>query len=145
MKFKEPELQAELQLIHPDVAETLRALDAWSSANALPEVVVTHVFRTPKFQEETYYKGFMNTGFSEEVSRKMARVKFSWHLVHCAVDIRNRQYIEAGKLTQVMKFLKDGRDRPMYEILSHDVSRGQHLHIGRCDFTWRKQHTPKEA
>lgn len=138
MKFKTPALEAEFSRLHPDVIAAVKALDDFSHANRLPELVVTHAIRTPQQQEDIYWRGIAkNTGLPEAEARAAARKKFSWHLCRCAVDLRNRHYT-AAQLAQVMEFLRDGRERPHWEVISHDVGRGQHLHIGRRDEAWRK-------
>lgn len=159
MKFKFPVLEDELATVHPKVLVTLQELDEWCNANGIPEVVVTHVLRTKDEQQAIYTK------YADSLLRKMeegkplaeserklaktlsdmkpeervawARERFSWHLVGCAVDIRNTHYT-AKELSAVMSFLRQGRPIGPYEILSHDVASGAHCHIGFRDFSRRK-------
>lgn len=153
MKFKTAALQVEFDGLHPEVRRGVSDLDKWSVANGIPEVVVTHVFRTKAFQEETYWPAIAKrlaaenpkrpVGEIEAEARAEARKKFSWHLVHCAIDIRNRHY-SPDQRRRVMGFLQRGRAAPIWEVLEHDVGRGDHIHLGIRDFSWRSLHTPKE-
>ena len=89
-------------------------------------------------QEDIYWRGIAKSkGLPETEARAEARKKFSWHLARCAVDLRNRHYTPV-QLQQVMEFLQRDRKHPLWEILNHDVGRGDHLHIGRRDYSWRK-------
>ena len=138
MKFKTPALSDEFSRLHPDVIAAVKALDDFSHANRLPELVVTHAIRTPAQQEDIYWRGIAkNTGLPESEARAQARKKFSWHLAKCAVDLRNNHYT-AVQLQQALEFLKRGREHPLWEVISHDVGRGNHLHIGRRDFAWQR-------
>ena len=138
MKFKTPALAAEFNRLHPDVIAAVKALDDFSHANRLPELVVTHAIRTPEMQEDIYWRGIhKSTGLSEKEARAQARKKFSWHLARCAVDLRNNHYT-AVQRKQVMEFLRDGRERPHWEVIEHDVGRGDHIHLGRRDFGWQR-------
>jgi hypothetical protein len=142
MRWTTPQLEAEFLRVHPDVSAVLVGLDEWSRARNLPEVWVTHVLRTQKEQEEIYWPTLVKLHhLSEEAARAKARVRFSWHLVACAVDIRNRNYT-GDELQAVMGYL-NGRCTPgPWELLSHDVGRGSHVHVGRRDFTWRRRGGP---
>lgn len=138
MRFKTPSLAQEFARLHPDVIAAVKALDDFSHANRLPELVVTHAIRTPAQQEAIYWRSIAKAkGLSEAEARAEARRKFSWHLCRCAVDLRNNHYT-AVQLAQVMDFLKRGREAPLWEVISHDVGRGNHLHLGRRDFSWRR-------
>jgi hypothetical protein len=137
VKFKTAALEFEFDGVHPGVAATLHALDEYSEAMGLPEVVVTDVLRTPAQQEAIYWRALQKAGnLTEEEARSAARKKFSWHLVAAAVDLRNTHYSRA-QLEEAVAFLKKGRSAPMWEVLSHDVGQGHHLHVGRKDFSWR--------
>lgn len=138
MKFKTPALADEFARLHPDVIAAVRALDDFSHENRLPELVVTHAIRTPEMQEAIYWRGLAKSkGLSEADARAEARKKFSWHLARCAVDLRNNHYT-AVQRRQVMEFLKQGREKPHWEVIEHDVGRGDHIHLGRRDFDWMR-------
>lgn len=140
MKFKTPELEDEFRILHPEVPPVLWDLDRWSDEEGLPEVVVTHVVRTPEQQAEFYWQDFQRRlGLEEKEARNLASKKFSWHSVRCAVDIRNSHYTHE-QLLAVLQHLKPLCRSPMWELLSHDIGRGEHIHIGRQDFAWRKHH-----
>jgi hypothetical protein len=137
MKFKYPHLQTQLYAVHQDVRDALNKLDGFCLRKQFPEVVVTHVLRTDDEQEALYWKAILKKeGCTEVEARLRAREKFSWHKVGCAVDIRNSEYSKS-QLEEVMAYLRAGRAIPLWELLSHDVGNGAHVHIGRKDFTWR--------
>lgn len=153
MKFKSPHLEVEYDGLHPEVKGVLEALDAWSADNGLPGVVITALFRTRSDMEAIYWRGIARrlalgtpgvpVGEVERSARKLARDKFSWHLCRCAADIRNFHYLPEQR-RQVMAFLRERCPRPMFELVEHDVGKGDHIHVGRKDFGWRKQFPPKE-
>lgn len=66
-----------------------------------------------------------------------AEEKFSWHVVLCAVDIRNRCYSRVQR-KEIMAFLRHGTNPTDWEILEHDVGRGDHIHVGVRDAARRK-------
>lgn len=118
MKFKFAHLRDEFPNLHPETWRAAMALDHWSIERKFPEVVVTCVDRSLADQKEIY-----------------GDHRFSWHLVRCAVDIRNSHY-SIDQLGRVLEFLKDGRDEG-WEILNHDVGKGSHIHVGFRDPEWR--------
>lgn len=153
MKFKEPHLEVEFREMHPDVRDVLVALDAWSVKHRIPETVVTHVFRGRAFMEETYWLGIAkkltiqlpnaSPAEVERIARETARMKFSWHLVRCAADIRNRHYTKEER-EDVFAWLRVHCKPPMFELVQHDVGKGDHIHVGRKDLEWKTRFNPKE-
>lgn len=161
MKFKQPHLEMEFHAAHPDVRNAVMGLDAWSRDNGIPEPVVTQVLRSPDEQEIIYTRhanSLMHKlrdghpmssednalareleAMSNAKRRQWARARFSWHLVGCAVDLRNSHYSQK-ELAGVMAWLRNGRTVGPWEILSHDVSSGFHIHVGRRDFEFRTRH-----
>jgi hypothetical protein len=139
VKFKTPALEFEFGHLHPDVKRLAFDLDAFLFANQMPELVITHVLRNDNQSEEIYWRWFMKKGQSEPEARKSARAKFSWHKVLCAFDARNKNYSKS-QLARIMEFLKQGRDTSIWELLSHDVGKGDHIHVGKRDFAWRTKH-----
>jgi hypothetical protein len=137
MKFKAAELSSQLAGAHPELQSVLKKLDAWSIKQGLPEVVVTHVSRTRNEMRSIYVPVYLAQGMAEERAHAAADARFSWHLVDCAADVRNSHYTPA-QLKQVMGFLRPLCEAPLWELLSHDVGRGEHLHLGKRDFAWRK-------
>jgi|GEM_PF-5620059 len=165
MQFAKPALELEFSGLHPETKQLVLDLDAWGLTAGLPEVVVTCVLRTKDEQEKIYSPFARNAlrkqmedltlnstettallavrehmtkdGISERAAvARWARSRFSWHLVACAVDLRNRHYT-AEQRKQVMAWLRTNRGQPQWEILEHDVGRGDHIHIGRRDPSWR--------
>lgn len=159
MKFKEPQLEMEFNAMHPDVRRTVMNLDVWSREQGIPEVVVTQVLRSDADQESIYTRHAdaliaklrngarlppADKALAEKLEamsaagrRKWARERFSWHKIGAAADLRNKHYTPA-QLAAVMAHLRTGRAGPDWEILSHDVHSGSHLHVGRKDFLYRK-------
>lgn len=148
MRYKSSALEMEfLAGLHPLVKAHLIALDEWSVSQGIPEVVITHVLRTKEDMEIMYWKRIhrqANPAISESLARAMARRKFSWHLVGCAADIRNRHYLPAQR-KQVMYYLRKltgGPNPSKYELLEHDIGRGDHIHLGVKDEQWKKERMP---
>jgi hypothetical protein len=166
MKFKLAAMEVEFDGLHPELSSLVRVFDAWSYEHGLPEPVITEVLRTPAEQERIYTRFAQRlvdklnakvrmsdhekaeaTRFAEmteEQRKKWARSRFSWHLVACGVDLRN-SYYSAEQLERVMAFLKEGRVSPLWEILAHDVSAGNHIHLGRRDFGWRNTYPKRRS
>lgn len=84
--------------------------------------------------------------------RDSALLKFTWHWVRCAVDIRTsgggKPRYDAAQAKELADFVRehtkgqktdDGRD--LYEVILHDV-KGPHLHIGIRDAEWRAEFMP---
>ncbi len=148
----------EFYAVHLDVRKALVDLDAWSVKKGIPEVTITHCLRTREKQQEIYFKHVEGlrkkklakatltaeenriAGMSDRDAKIWSRGKFSWHLVGCGVDIRNFNYTKL-QLLEVIGHLKTGRNPTIWEILSHDVSNGSHIHVGIRDFAWRKKYT----
>ncbi len=139
MRFKRAGLEDEFAELHPEVKRVVSDLDVWCVERGLPEVVISHALRTPSMQEDIYWRKVLKERphLTEPEARKAARSKFSWHLVACAVDIRNTHY-SADQLLRITDWLKQARPGKDWEILSHDVGHGNHLHIGCKDEEWRK-------
>jgi hypothetical protein len=143
VRFLKASLEMEYGFLHPLVKEALADLDVYSKEAGLPEVLVTHCLRSKAEQEEIYFKSLMKQlSLSESQARSRARLKPSWHLWNCAVDIRNQHY-RPPQLTLVMARLKTNRAPNKWEILSHDVGRGSHCHIGYRDEEWRRKFEEK--
>lgn len=139
MIFKGAAMLQESKQLHPDVKFALLDLDDFCKAKGYPEIVVTMVLRTAAQQEEIYWRQIANSMHLSEIeARKLARKKFSWHKVGCAADIRNRHYTKEQR-GQIMLHLLEGRTKGPWEILEHDVGRGDHIHIGRRDFAFRSK------
>lgn len=140
IQFKTARCEKEFLLLHPRVRTLVAELDSFSAQQKFPNVVVTHVHRTP-VEQKAIYKGAKD---------------FSWHMVYCACDLRNNHYSPA-QLDRVVEFLRTqtqdeaqslsrlrkllGRivrpPKPTWEILAHDVGRGEHIHVGLRDTNWR--------
>lgn len=136
MKFLKPELEMEFGALHPSTRGLAEDLDAWSLENGVPEVVVTHVLRTADDSERLYLPMYLKLGYTPEEARRRARARFSWHLVGCAVDLRNSHYT-AVQRKQVMQYLRQHCPSGTCELLEHDIGRGNHIHLAFKDEQWR--------
>lgn len=88
---------------------------------------------------------------------KWAEDKFSWHLVGCALDFRTEQsgkpvYTPSQHRLVLAWFRKEThRQQPgdpaaqLWEFLEHDVGRGDHMHVGRRDFGWRRTFARRDS
>lgn len=152
-------LHTEFQtLLHPHVRQLVFDLDTYSTENAIPGVVVTHVVRTAEDQASIYVPFFKRLverlhagkqmsptdaklaleldGKSDAELRKRALQKFSWHCVRCAVDLRIKHY-SVEQLKRVEGFVRARTVNTKYwEFLVHDIA-GAHMHIGVRDFNYR--------
>lgn len=139
MKFKEnneARLSKEFEKLQPELKRIVALLDAWLISHNLPCVTVTHVLRTPRQQEDIYWRLIQESEkCSEKTARAIARGKFTWHLVGCAVDIRNKSYTKS-QIDQILYFLST-IDVDTFSFLSHDVRRGSHFHLQIKDKNWR--------
>lgn len=116
MQYATPELARmwmELRTdVHPDLVELLRALDRMGAENVLPEPVLTSLIRPPG-------------------------AKFSWHELGCAADLRVHHYSDVQAIL-VMAWLGYRCQHPLWELLRHDVGQGDHIHVGRRDYSRRR-------
>lgn len=78
---------------------------------------------------------------SPEERKAWARAKFSWHVALCALDLRNRDYSRAQR-KEIMNHLRHGTNTTDWEILEHDVGRGDHIHLARRELERRKGGKP---
>lgn len=83
---------------------------------------------------DKYYHSNISTAVSHWVDSK-----FSWHMVRCAVDLRNKHYTKE-QMEAVNNWFKANVGAPLFEYLMHDVGRGDHIHVAIKDKKWRKIH-----
>lgn len=143
MDFKHAYLRKEYTLVCPYVRDLAQELSDWLKSKDYAAMMITHVFRTDKQQEEWYWKSKYaklagTSQYTEEHARELARKSFSWHKVYCAIDIRNTVYTPSQK-KDILGFLRKGRTDSRWEIYSHDVGQGPHFHVGYEDFAWRRK------
>ncbi len=65
----------------------------------------------------------------------------SWHLYHCAADLRLWVWPKGTVLPAVIIWLgreMEKRGRKKWGLLVHDAGTGQHLHLERRDATWKR-------
>lgn len=145
-------------IVHPELRALLADLDQWSGDHHLPPVTVTQLVRYLDEQVAIYtgyWRGLVARLASDPASlspaereqaeamrehspeqlREAARGRFTWHQVACAADLRTRHY-EPAQRERVLGFVRQRCQRPLWEVLEHDVA-GPHLHVGRRDFSWR--------
>ncbi len=143
MVFKYPYLSKEFSLLCPKTLEIAWDLDKWLRKEAYADMMITHIFRTDKQQEDWYWQkkleGLAGTSqASEEHARELARKSFSWHKVYCAFDMNNSRYDDKQK-GKILAYLRNGRSDSCWEIYSHNVGQGPHFHVGYEDFAWRRK------
>jgi len=160
VKFASPAIEKGFrEALHPDVRAALADADAFCKAQGWPELYLTHLRRTDDDQERIYLPvakrliAQLQAGakmkdhdrvlaqalaaMDEAGLRAWARGKFSWHKCLCAVDVRNRVFSRQQRKL-LMERLRKGRPAVMWELLEHDVGHGDHIHVGKRDFAWRK-------
>lgn len=140
MLFKSPKLSTEYGSLHPALRKVLAELDAQLAAWELPGLTITEALRTRDGQEALYWKRLRTPAMTEDKARRLARERFSWHLIGAAADFRNSMYSPAER-RQIARWLRTRCPAPAWEVLEHDVGRGDHFHLGIRDFVWRKART----
>lgn len=165
ISFKNARCEREFKLVHPKPREAVLDLATWCKAEGLPEVVVTHVFRLRSEQRAIYtpvarrlleletsgrilspmqrrdIAAIKALGTSDAALAEWAENRPSDHLWRCAVDLRNR-HLTPAQLVRVMHRLRTGRLlAPGWQILSHDVGAGEHIHCGFRDAEWRARYS----
>jgi hypothetical protein len=133
MFFKTAKIAGEWVSLHPDTRAALCGLDDWMFENGLERMTITDALRTPDNQEALYTKYYVDKGFKTPEARRLARKKFSWHLVGSAADFRHsiKPYSKADmeKITARLKVVcQPSRD---WELLLHSVGHGLHFHVAR--------------
>lgn len=121
MRFagKDPKrLEGEFELLHPDLKLALEDFEEWCGNEGLPEPTITCLLRTP--EENKAAKG----------------VATSYHLCHCAADIRSRG-LNAAQKAAAFSWLRARCPSGAWGLLLHDVGSGEHLHLERKDPSWR--------
>lgn len=138
MLFKSTAMASEFRDLHPDLRSVLLVLDAQLDFWKLPPLTITDLLRTPVDQERLYTPQYLAKGFSDEDARRMARKKFSWHLVGAAADFRSSgpPYSDDER-DRVSEWLNQKCGGSGWELLLHDIGHGKHFHVGRRDWTWK--------
>lgn len=148
-------------LLPVQIRDKVTGLAAWCHAKGWEAPFITCIRRTPDDQERIYLpfaeklvRSFqMGLHLSDkervlaaelakmtpEQRKAWARAKFSWHIALCAVDIRNRAYSRTQRVA-IMNHLRFGTNTTDWEILEHDVGRGDHVHLALRVPERRKAH-----
>lgn len=137
MLFKAPRLATEYPTLHPELRRVLAELEKQLAAWGLPSLTITEALRTPDDQERLYWKRELKPGVTEEHARALARARPSWHLHHCAADFRNSVYGPRDR-RRIHYWLTQRCPSDEWEVLMHDIGRGDHFHVARKDESWRK-------
>lgn len=109
--------------LHPTVRAVLVEFAVWSEHEALPEPVVTCLGRD----------GATNAA--------AGGVQDSWHLSHCAADLRVRHY-SAEQLPKVLLWWSEKRANMKSqhtELITVPHGTGPHIHFAVCDAAWRSK------
>lgn len=163
LKFASPEMAEDFPLLPTPLRDKVTGLAAWLHSRGWEAPFITCIRRTEDDQECIYLpyaqklarmhqKGLTLEDkeralaaelakMTPEEQRAWARAKFSWHVALCAVDIRNRVYSRQQR-KEIMNFLRHGTNTTDWEILEHDVGRGDHIHLGRRCHERRKAAHP---
>lgn len=140
MKYKSERIEAEYKTLHPKLREMLVHLETYTRARGYPEPVITHALRTRKEQIHIYWKAELKKATSpitDAEAKIAAGNRFTWHFHRCAVDLRDYIYTPA-QARDVVNWLRANCPASTWEILYHDVGRGNHLHIGIRDRAFAK-------
>ncbi len=138
MLYKQTHLVGELRDSHPDLMQTMLALDSQCAEWGIGQPTITDCHRTQAKLVELYTAKFVAEGSSRATAEKRARARRSWHCCRCAVDFRNHAWTPDER-AMVEAWLRNRCDRTRYEVLFHNVASGLHFHLGRKDETWRKR------
>lgn len=139
MLFKTTRIGSEYPTLHKDLREKLSALETYLKAWSLPGLTITDAQRTVDEQEALYLPVYRKQGASEDDARKLARHRFSWHLLGCAADFRSSGPPWSKAATgRVNAWLKVNCPGALWEVLEHDLGTGLHFHLARRDFLARR-------
>lgn len=120
MFFKSPTMVMEMPLAHPELQALAKDLDAQSLRWDLGEVVITDIFRDPKFYADK---------------------RWSWHFCGCAMDIRTRNLTDLDR-ARFVAWLQ-GRcfnSKLKIDIVSEpNAAKGPHIHIEIEDWDRRRK------
>lgn len=123
MRYAAPELAHQFVVrLHAKARLVVQALDRWSEENELPTVIVTGVSRVPSFYPDD---------------------RWSWHLVDCAVDLRNRHY-SRDQLQRVEAWLRAKCASSEWELITKDHGTGPHIHLAYREFGLRRVYEQKQ-
>lgn len=146
MLFKTTSIGAQYASLHPALRRALTELDGIVAGWGLPEITLTEAMRTRADNTAIYTAQYLSDGMSREDAEKKAAHRFSYHLCLCAADYRSSGLpYSAEQWDKIQKRLKAKYQKPLYEVLVHDVGIGLHGHLAICDFSWRKKFEQQEA
>lgn len=133
MFFKSTKIGGEWISLHPDLRAVLHGLDDWMFENKLERMTITDALRTQQDQEDIYTPYYRERGYTPVEAKRLARGRFSWHLVGSAADFRHtvKPYTtaEMGEITARLKQVCQPASN--WELLLHTVGRGLHFHVAR--------------
>jgi hypothetical protein len=168
IQYAFPRLEPEFQGVHPLVKSLIEQLQTHSEDIGFPDVVVTHVWRT-KTQQKAIYMSVATVILKkinndntltesesdilerveqisdsqkitlEKAFERWAEARFSWHMARTAIDLRNRHYTSKQR-AGVMAFLRARIAKGEWELLEHDIGRGDHIHLAKRDAEWKAKH-----
>jgi hypothetical protein len=128
--FKTPLIGTQYASLHPALKRALTELDSVVTGWGLPQITLTEALRTRA----------ENTGIYT------AQYLAQDHLCMTAADYRSSGLpYSATDWDRVQKWLKSKYQKPMWEVLVHDIGIGLHGHLAICDFNWRRKFEQQEA
>lgn len=145
MQFKYAQLGQEYSKLHPKLLIVGEGLTEYCFKQKLPEPVATHILRTRAQQIDIYWRNIMMARkCTEQEAKLLAAKQDTWHFYFAAMDLRDFIYTQ-NQITQLLGYLKGTLCAgPEWELLYHDVGRGNHFHIGIRDTQWRAVHSVQE-
>lgn len=145
MLYKTQRIEAEFQTLHPELLKVARELETYCKAKHYAEPVATHVKRYGVEQVDIYWKNIMRTQkVSEAAARSLAAKRPTLHFHLLAFDLRDFIYTPM-QVRDLLQWLEARCPKAKgWEILYHDVGRGNHFHIGYHDKAWQAAHPMQE-
>lgn len=121
MKFKAPHLAQEFAKLHPRTLDVVRRFDLFCQRVGLGHAVATAISRTRQFYTDN----------------RLPQPLWSWHLVDCAIDLRNA-HLSASERDTCEEWIRNECQGSEWDIYLKDHGTGPHFHIGFRDFARRK-------
>lgn len=145
MLFKTARVEAEFKKLHPELLKVGEELNAYCRAKRYAEPVATHVLRYGSEQVDIYWQNIMRTQkVSEAAAKALAAKRPTLHFHLLAFDLRDYIYTPIQIKDLLQWFEARCPKAKGWEILYHDVGRGNHFHVGFHDKTWQAAHPMKE-
>lgn len=141
MQFKTTVLATGYMGAHPRLRRALTEFDEQLAAWKLPELMVTDVLRTHEENVDIYRKFYRKQGHTVADADRLAKARFSWHMVGCAADFRSsKEPYAIPDAVRITRWLRSKHPSPMWEVLKHSVGLGEHWHLAFCEYAKRREY-----